>query len=120
MKKPSFLYLFVLILSLAIAAFALLMIYVALGSNAFVLPAIIIIIIVGFFMYIAKQLNTAQFAKRLEVKMECPVCKAEIDINSDFCPKCGVNLKGEVECEYCGHLNPAYLSVCEECHANLK
>lgn len=71
-------------------------------------------------MYIAKQLNTAQFAKRLKVKMECPVCKKEIDVNSDFCPKCGANLKDEIECEYCGHLNPIYLNICEECKASLK
>ncbi len=120
MKKPSFLYMFVVILSLAVAAFVFMLIYLALGTNAFILPAVIIIAVIGFFMYIAKQLNTAQFAKRLEIKMECPLCHQEIEANSDFCPKCGVNLKDEVECEYCGHLNPVYTTVCENCHANLK
>ena len=43
-----------------------------------------------------------------------------IDVNSDFCPKCGANLKDEIECEYCGHLNPIYLNICEECKASLK
>ena len=120
MKKPTFLYLFVVIMSLAIASFAFLIIYITLGSNAYILPIIIIVIVVGFFMYIAKQLNTAQFAKRLEIKRECPNCFKEIEANSDFCPKCGVNLKDEVACEYCGHLNPTYLKVCENCQANIK
>ena len=120
MKKPTPIYLFVVIISLAITGFAFSIIFVGLGSLGFILPGLIIFIAVGFFMYIANQLNTAQFQEKLQRVMECHVCKQEIQAGSEFCPKCGANLHDKIECDYCGHLNAFDAEECQNCNANLK
>jgi len=120
MKKPTPLYLFIVLISLAIVGFAFSIIFINLGALGYILPIILVFIIVGFFMYIANKLNTAQFEERLKIRMECPSCKAEIEANSEFCPKCGINLNEKIECEYCGHLNSFDATVCQNCNANLK
>jgi len=119
MKKPTSAYLFVVLISLAIVGFAFFIIFVGLGDMWYILPAIITFIVVGFFMYIAKAINTAHFEERLKIRMECPYCKEEIGVNSDFCPKCGKNLHEKLKCEYCGHLNLKDATVCENCNANI-
>ncbi len=120
MKKPTPLYLFVVLISLAITGFAFSIIFIGLGSFGFLLPLLVILIIAGFFLYIAKSLNNAQFEERLKIRKECPSCKLEIDASSEFCPKCGINLNDKVECDYCGHLNPFDTEICQKCNANIK
>ena len=120
MKKPSPIYLFVVLISLAITGFAFSVIFINLGAMSYLLPIILIFGIGGFFMYIAKGLNTAHFEERLKIRMICYKCKAEIEAGSEFCPKCGVNLHDKVECDYCGHLNPFDAVECQNCNANLK
>ena len=69
---------------------------------------------------IAQGLNTGHFEERLRTRMICYNCKAEIEAGSDFCPKCGVSFNETIECDYCGHLNPFDVNVCQNCKANLK
>lgn len=120
MKKPSPIYMFVVLISLTIAAFGFSIIFVGLGSMGFILPIVLIVGVAGFFMYIAKSLNTGQFEERLKIRMECPYCHQEIGANSDFCPLCGKNLHNKVECDYCGHFNDFEATQCIKCKANLK
>ncbi len=120
MKKPTPLYLFVVIISLTITGFAFSIIYVGLGTNSFLLPIVLIFLVVGFFLYIAKSINTGQFEERLKTRMMCPKCHQEIEAGSEFCPKCGANLHDKIECDYCGHLNPFDAEECQNCNANLK
>ena len=120
MKKPNPLYLFVVLLSLTITGFAFFMVFINVRGFAFIIPTILIFGVVGFIMYIAKQINTAQFEERLKIRTTCYSCKEEISADSEFCPKCGVNLVDEIECDYCGHFNPVDVEVCSECKAILK
>lgn len=119
MNKPTSAYLFVVLLSLTIAGFAFFVIFIDLGRMWYILPAFLTILVFGFFMYIAKAINTGHFEERLKIRMECPYCKKEIDVNSEFCPKCGKNLEEKSKCDFCGHLNLVDASVCENCNANL-
>ncbi len=120
MKKPSPIYLFVVLMSLAIAGFAFSIIFISLGRLGFILPIVLVFGIGGFFLFIAKGLNTAHFEERLKIRMICYNCKSEIEAGSDYCPKCGVNLNDKIECDYCGHLNPIDTTTCFNCKANLK
>lgn len=120
MKKPTPIYLFVLLLSLGIFVFAFSIISINIPTLGFLMPVIFIFLVVGFFMFIANRLNTAQFGKKLIHRMQCPNCKAEISANSKFCPECGMNLDEKVECDYCGHMNSFDATVCDSCNANLK
>ncbi len=120
MKKQSPIYLFVILISLTVTGFAFFVISINLGSLAYILPIALTILVFGFFMYIAKAINTSHFEQRLKIKMMCPYCKEEIDAQSEFCPKCGVNLNDKVECDYCGHMNPIDAPSCQNCKANLK
>ena len=122
MKKPTPLYLFVVLIALGIVGFSFSIILIGFdfGNIGFILLIFVILGIVSFFMVVAKGLNTSQFEERLKIRKECPSCHAEIDANSDYCPKCGVNLNGQIECDYCGHLNPFDAESCENCNANLK
>ena len=120
MKKPTPIYLFVVLISLSVMAFAFFVISINLGAMSYLLPIILVLGIGGFFMYIAKSINTGHFEERLKIRMTCYKCNAEIDASSEFCPKCGVNLNDKIECEYCGHLNPFDAVECQKCKANIK
>jgi len=119
-KKPTPIYLFVVILSLAIASFGFFLLFINLGPSGYIVPVIAVVILIGFFMYIAKAINTSQFEQKLEIKRICPSCKEEIYVIGEFCPKCGVNIEEKTECEYCGHMNPFDAKECQKCNANLK
>ena len=120
MKKPTPLYMFIVLISLTITGFSFFIIFINMGSFGYVLPIVLVFGVVSFFMYIAKRLNTAQFAERLTVRTTCYKCTEEIPAGSEFCPKCGVNLTDQIECDYCGYLNPIEAIECAECKANLK
>ncbi len=120
MKKPTPMYLFVVITSLFIAGFALFIISVAFDTFFVMAPIVFIIIIGTFFMYIAKRLNTGQFAERLERRVICYKCKEEIPSGTEYCPECGANLFEQLECDYCGHMNPMDATECQNCQANLR
>ena len=120
MKKPSSIYLFVILISLTVTGFAFFVISVSLGSFSFILPILSTVLVFGFFMYIAKAINTSHFEEKLKIRMMCPYCNEEIDSQSEFCPKCGGNLNDKTECDYCGHLNLLDAESCQNCQANLK
>ena len=120
MKKPTPLYMFIVLISLTITGFAFFTIFINMGRFSFAFPIVLVFVVVSFFMYITKQMNTAQFEERLKTKTTCFNCKEEIPFGSEFCPKCGVNLTEKVVCDYCGHLNPVDAVECSECKANLK
>ena len=120
MKKPTPMYLFVLITSLFIAGFALFIVSATFDSFFIISPIVFILIIGSFFMYIAKRLNTDQFAERLERRVICYKCEKEIPSGTEYCPECGANLYEKVECDYCGHMNAFDAHECQNCKANLK
>ncbi|GEM_PF-2182279 len=120
MKKPTPVYMFIVLISLTITGFAFFTIFINMGKYSLALPPILIFGVVSFFMYIARKMNTGQFGERLNTRTTCFSCMEEIPSESEFCPKCGVNLTEKVECDYCGYLNPVDASECAECNANLK
>ena len=120
MKKPNPLYMFVVLLSLSVAGFAIFMAFEGIEGFSFLFPILMILGFVAFVMRVSRLLNNAQFEERLKIRTTCYSCKEEISADSEFCPKCGVNLVDEIECDYCGHFNPVDVEVCSECKAILK
>ncbi|MBN2540212.1 MAG: zinc ribbon domain-containing protein [Bacilli bacterium] len=49
----------------------------------------------------------------------CVKCKQLIDLDYEYCPKCGASQKNTIICEYCGHENPAGNALCENCNGFL-
>ncbi len=49
----------------------------------------------------------------------CVDCNQLIDIDFEYCPKCGASQKNTIICEYCGHENPASNALCEKCNGFL-
>src|SRR6516165_10373692 len=47
----------------------------------------------------------------------CPNCRAEITLDSRFCPQCGA--PQSIICVACGHLNAAGSRYCAQCGAKL-
>ena len=116
MKKQNPIYLFSAIMSLGVAGFVLFMLVSVLNISFFIIAIVFFLIIVTFFMYMTNKLNSHSFETKSQRLKECESCNAIILIESEFCPKCGVNVKDSVICEYCGHSNKIGSIICEECN----
>ncbi len=53
-----------------------------------------------------------------QAKIVCPKCKARVDENSAFCPKCGQNLTNA--CKACGKAMPPGATYCPSCGAKVE
>lgn len=50
----------------------------------------------------------------------CPSCHESIEINSAFCPNCGLEQNEYIICDYCGVKNSKFESNCTSCNGLLK
>jgi RNA polymerase subunit RPABC4/transcription elongation factor Spt4 len=103
------------ITSIIITAFVIFMLVYGFGISFFVIAMVFMLVMVLFFILIAKRVDAYNIENRYERLKECSNCKTIVSIDSEFCPKCGTNLKETVICEYCGHINKKGSVVCEEC-----
>lgn len=116
MKKQNPIYLFSTLMSLGVAGFVLFMLVSVFDISFLIIAIVFFLVIVTFIMYIAHKLNSHSFETKSQRLKECENCLAIIPIDSDFCPKCGINVKDSVICEYCGHRNKIGAVICEECN----
>lgn len=119
-KKPTPIYLFVVLVSLLI--FGISMSVVLINSSIVITIFVLILLIFGavtIFIYIANALNTDGFKTKMEHKQVCPSCHKLISSHINFCPECGTSIEEKNECEYCAHLNPFDSESCQKCGASL-
>jgi|LGVF01.2.fsa_nt_gb hypothetical protein len=116
MKDNNTIYLFAVIMSLGIAGFVMFLLVATLGIPFYLVAIVFFMIIVGFFMKMARKLTHKTYEQRFQRLKECDECKAIIPENSLFCQVCGADLE-EVLCEYCGHHNKPGSTTCDSCNA---
>ena len=86
---------------------------------------IVILFITGIFKFITKNAKESRhYSSERHYQgygnlKECHKCKEMIDVDFDYCPKCGASQKDTIICEYCGHENPASNALCEKCNGFL-
>ena len=121
-KKPTPIYLFVVLISLFIFGISTSIVLISVVSiyKYIAIFGIIIFAVVYFFIGTANKLNTDGFETKIRYKKECPKCKATINIRNKYCPKCGANTEETLECDYCSHQNPFDSANCEKCGADLR
>jgi len=73
-----------------------------------------------FMMTLARKMSTDAFEQTSQHYKECSRCHQTIDVNAEYCPRCGELQETSIECEFCGHINPSSNLQCEECNALLK
>ncbi len=120
MKDNNTIYLFAVIMSLGIAGFVMFLLVATLGIPFYLVAIVFFMIIVGFFMKMARKLTHKTYEQRFQRLKECDDCLTIVPKESQFCPNCGADLEGIVKCEYCGHDNKVSNTVCENCNGLIK
>ncbi|MFN8534876.1 MAG: SPFH domain-containing protein [Dehalococcoidia bacterium] len=67
----------------------------------------------------AEPATPVQPAATPSAMMACPNCRAQIPVNSKFCPECGNKLGGPTRCPQCNTEVPAGGKFCPECGARV-
>lgn len=116
MKDNNLIYLFVVIISLGIAGFVIFLLVDKLGIPFYIIAIISFLLIIGFFMRMARKLTHKTYEQRFQRLKECDECKAIIPEDSLFCQVCGADLE-EVLCEFCGHKSKPGSTTCASCKA---